>query len=97
MSPKGVSLGGVYETSYCSFEIPQQTGEELSEMLDRVTNELTPHLELLSKIRACDGRIEFFIGWYSEGNTGDVFSYELMRKLGELGVDMAFDIYGAAG
>jgi hypothetical protein len=94
MNPKGVPLGGTYDSSYCSFSLIHQGDEELHEMLDRITGELLPHKDLFCRIRNDGGRTEFFIGWYSTGNTGDTFNSTLLQKLGELQIDLAFDVYG---
>ena len=93
-NPKGIHLGGVYDCSYCSFSLIRQGDEELHEMLDRVVDGLLQHKDLFHRIRDGGGRIEFFIGWYSSGNTGDTFNNILLSKLGELGIDLALDVYG---
>ena len=94
VNPKGVPLGGFYDSSYCSFSLIRQGEEELHEMLDRIVGELLPHKDLLCRIRDDGGRTEFFIGWYSTGNTGDTFTCTLLRRLGELQIDLALDVYG---
>lgn len=94
MNPKGIPLGGVYDSSYCSFNLTRLDDEDLHEMLDRVVDSLLQHKELFHQIRNNGGRSEFFIGWYSPGNTGDSFSYSLLSKLGDLQIDLAFDVYG---
>jgi len=93
-TPKGIALKGVYDISYCSFNFDRQNDEELHEMLDRILNGLTPHAELFYRMRDSGGRAEFFIGWYSPGNTGDTLSFELLRKISELRIDLALDVYG---
>ncbi len=94
VSPKGAPLGGVYDHSYCSFSLVRQDDEELHEMLDRIADDLLQHKDLFCLVRDEGGRVEFFIGWYSTGNTGDTFSGTLLRKLGELQIDLALDVYG---
>jgi len=93
-NPKGIVLGGVYDSSYCSFLITPQSHEELHETLDRVVDNLLQHESLFCRIRDSGGCIEFFIGWFSTGNTGDTFSNILLKKLGRLQIDLAFDVYG---
>lgn len=93
-NPKGILLGGVYDCSYCSFSLIPHGDEELHEMLDRVVDNIFQHEALFHKIRNDGGRTEFFIGWYSVGNTGDTFSSALLSKLGELRIDLALDVYG---
>jgi Domain of unknown function (DUF4279) len=94
MTPKGVPLDGVYDCSYCSFCFNRQIDEELHDMLDRILNCLIQHKDLFYRIRDTGGRSEFFVGWYSPGNTGDTFSYELLNKINSLRIDLALDVYG---
>lgn len=94
VSPKGQVLDGVYDQNYCLFPIQRRGQEELHEVLERVTTSLICHKELFLRIRTGGGRSEFFIGWYSRGNTGDTFSSILLLRLGELGIELALDVYG---
>jgi hypothetical protein len=94
VTPKGTPLESVYSTSYCSFNLAPKDKERLGQALDRFCNELLPHQGFFHKIRIAGGRVEFFIGWYSEGNTGEVFSSELLKKLSALEADLSLDIYG---
>jgi hypothetical protein len=93
-TPKGVILGGVYDRSYCSFSLIRQGDEELHEMLSRVADEFFQKKDFFHQVRESNGRSELFIGWYSSGNTGDCFNHVLLSKLGELGIDLALDVYG---
>lgn len=93
-TPKGVLLDGFYDFSYCSFSLIRRDEEELHEVLSRTADELLPHKDLFCRIRAEGGRTEFFVGWYSTGNTGDDLSCNLLGKLGELQIDLAIDVYG---
>jgi hypothetical protein len=54
---------------------------------------LKDHSEFFRRIRAAGGRIEFFIGWGSKRNFGDVFPHETLALLALLQVDLSFDIY----
>lgn len=91
----GVKVGDAYKSNYCTFSIDRRDEEDLSVMLERVSSALDQHKELFDKIRSAGSRIEFFVGWYSEGNTGDTMPYELLRKLGSLKIDLALDVYGS--
>ena len=94
ITPKGGILDGVYSSSYCCFSFNRQEDEELNEMLNRVVTGLIQHKNLFDRIRDSGGRSEFFVGWYSPGNTGDTFSYELLNKISTLRIDLALDVYG---
>ncbi|MBK8274271.1 MAG: DUF4279 domain-containing protein [Nitrospira sp.] len=93
-NPKGVLLGGVYDWSYCSFSLIPHADEELHEMLNRIVDDLLQHETLFRRIQDGGGRTEFFIGWFSTGDTGDTFSNVLLSKLGMLRIDLALDVYG---
>lgn len=95
-TPKGKILNGFYEFSYCSFELVVDNEFELSEEINRHANSLSVYRDIFEMIRADGGRIEFFIGWFSSGNTGDLFKFDLLDKLSQLKIDLAFDIYGSA-
>lgn len=94
VSPSGLKLNGNYEKSYCSFQIARENNEDLDQLIERVVNDLVQHKDLLTRIRAEGGWVDLFIGWYSTGNTGVVFSSVLMKLLADLGIDLAIDFYG---
>lgn len=94
VNPKGTPIGGFYESSYCSFRLVQIDGERLHDMLNRVAENLAKHKQLFHRIRDEGGRTEFFVGWYSPGNTGDTFSHGLLEKFADLKIDLALDVYG---
>lgn len=93
-TPKGELLKGVYENSYCCFAYNRVDDEELHSMLDRIVTGLMSHSDLFDKISVNGGHAEFFIGWYSPGNTGDLLNHELLNKLSQLKIDLALDVYG---
>ncbi|MHA6824549.1 DUF4279 domain-containing protein [Ralstonia pseudosolanacearum] len=96
VNPKGQILGGVYKKSYCSFRLARVNDEKLHEMLDRVLESLAKNKQLFHRIRDEGGQTEFFIGWYSSGNTADTFDYSLLEKISDLKIDLSLDVYGGA-
>jgi len=93
-TPKGDPLSGVYDCSYCYFRLAQQNDEDLHEKRSRVCDELTQHEDFFHRIRKSGGNIEFFIGWGSVGNSGDIFDSVLLKKLAKLEIDLAIDVCG---
>ncbi len=94
-TPKGNLLDGTYDISYCSFRIAQQSDDEqLHEVLERTVVSLMQQQKLFSRIKDEGGRIEFFIGWFSKGNSGETLGWALLDKLAALHIDLAFDVYG---
>ena len=93
-TPKGITLDGFYDTSYCSFLITPRKNEELHDVIERIVTDLQKHESLFCRIREDGGCIEFFVGWFSTGNSGETFSSDLLRKLGKLQIDLSLDVYG---
>ncbi|MDR3157488.1 MAG: DUF4279 domain-containing protein [Zoogloeaceae bacterium] len=93
-TPDGMFLEGIYDENYCTFSLDRKGEEELNEMLARIIIELLPHKNLFHRIRSEGGRAEFFIGWFSTGNTGDTLGHDMLKKMGDLGIDLALDVYG---
>jgi len=95
-TPRGRIVDGVYEVNYCSFELAVDNGLELHEEIKRHIDALSIYKDVFEMIRADGGRVEFFVGWFSSGNTGDLFKFDLLYELSQMQIDLAFDIYGSA-
>lgn len=91
---KGVILDGVYEYSYCSFRLEHSKNLDLIEFLRECNERFYPHKEFFKHIRSSGGTIEYFIGWYFNGNSGEVFDLNLLSQMTELNIDLSLDIYG---
>jgi hypothetical protein len=96
-TPKGRQLDGFYESSYCSFQLNIKNNEGLYNAIDGAADLFSPYKDLFHRIRNDGGRVEFFVGWFSENNTGEILDFALLGKLHELQIDLALDIYGGAG
>ena len=94
-SPEGRVLDGRYPTTYWSCNLDHPPGESLSECLGRSAETLAPHAEFLRTIRSTGGRCEFFVGWFSGRNSGELLGCHLLCKLCELQIDLALDVYGS--
>lgn len=93
-TPKGASLPGVYDQSYCSFKLDQPKDMELVDFLKHWNVKLLNFNDFLNQIYSSGGRLEYFIGWYSEENSGEVFDVSLLEELAKLKIDLAIDFYG---
>ncbi|MBX8490726.1 hypothetical protein K5D56_01880 [Pseudomonas cichorii] len=92
--PGGQALGGVYDRNYCSFKLADKQEGELHEFLERTLADLMQYRSTFEWVNKSGDRAELFIGWYSPGNTGTVLDSSLLRKMSELSIDLALDIYG---
>jgi hypothetical protein len=92
-SPKGTPLEGRNETTYWSYALNCQPTSELIELLEDFTVRLESYREFLIHLRSTGGRLEYFVGWFSGPNSGEVFDHRLLGKIANLQIDLSFDIY----
>jgi hypothetical protein len=62
-----------------------------------VLDQLAAHEDYLHRFRSQGGKIELFIGWFFEGQSGDVFSHHLLARLADLNIDLSLDVYPPDG
>jgi len=91
----GAELPGKYDKSYWTARLAPLEDENPSEALERTIAELYGHKAFFQAMHARGGRAEFFIGWFSAGNSGDTLPWDLLGKLAELKIDLALDVYGS--
>ena len=93
-TPKGTSLEGVYEYTYCTFGLkhPQKIG--LEEFLKSCNEKFYKHKEYFDLINSTGGKLEYFIGWFFDRSSGETFDLELLRQLADLGIELGLNVYG---
>jgi hypothetical protein len=92
-TPKGTPLAGVYESSYCSFELKHSGSVNLSSFLKRATRNLSKRKRILEHIRSTGGRSEYFIGWFANRDSGETFDFDLIGDLAALKIDLSLAVY----
>ena len=93
VSPKGNSLGGTRKESYCTFDIGRGSDGEVAECLADALKRLTEHSEFLANLKATGGSVMFYIFWYPNGDTGEVFGADLLAQMAHLGIDLGLNVY----
>lgn len=93
-TPTGQPLKGHYDAHYCLFKIACDQYSELHECLEGTLNNLMKSKAIFDLVKQNGDRFEFFIGWFSTGNTGDIFGSKLIAQLAALNIELAFDVYG---
>jgi hypothetical protein len=94
-TPKGTPLKGKWPDSYWTTHISEDrlADKTLPTAIREALERLTPHKDFLHQIRSEGGAAEFFIGWFLDGNSGDIFDYELLARAADLKIDLSFDVY----
>jgi hypothetical protein len=92
-TPTGTPLEGVYTSSYCSFDIADGDDGELARCIRAATERLEEHADFFREIRQTGGSAMFYIFWYPNGDTGEVFDVDLLLKIAQLGIDIGINVY----
>ena len=95
VTPKGTPLKGLRKDSYwtCNVLKGAWPGKDLARAFSELVAELSSRKSFFHRMRAEGGRAELFVGWFLEGNSGDVFDADLLSALGDLGLNLSLDIY----
>ena len=94
-TPRGRSLTGVYDSTYCCFELKHSKEVRLVDFLKRYNRKLYKQKDFFETIRSTGGKLEYFIGWFFDKDSGEIFDLELLKQLVELGIDLSLSVYGA--
>jgi hypothetical protein len=92
VAPPGRVQGGNHKRSYCSIEF--EPGADLPESLAVAVARLKPHKEFLARLSADGVKFRFFVGWFSESNSGERHEWALLRDIADLRISLDFDVYG---
>jgi hypothetical protein len=93
ITPAGNPLAGTYERSYCTIDIKHGANELPCEALRGLVKRLMSKKELLEELSGTGGNFNVFIGWYSNGNSGERFDWSVLRDLADLKLSLDLDIY----
>lgn len=93
MAPDGRALGH-YRTSYCTFPFDPPPGLSLPEHVAAVVERLKLHQDAMRVLSDNGTSFSFFIGWFSDFNSRDVFEWALLEDLAALRISLDLDIYG---
>lgn len=96
-TPKGHPLPGVNRETFWLYHFGRKAKGEagaLTETLVAMNQSLSSKREFLRALRESGGRVEYFIGWFTDFNSGEVLDWHLLQQCGDLGIDLALDVYG---
>lgn len=92
-APNGRLLNGEREESYAYFPMGSGEDGELAKAMDRTIGVLEKHAQFFNKFGVTGGAAMLYVYWYPNGDTGEVFNIELLRRMSELGVEFGLNVY----
>jgi hypothetical protein len=94
-TPKGSPLEGNYSESYWTARLAEGRWPEtaLTVVIGDLLQQLGAHKNFFHEIRSEGGRIEFFVGWFFDRQSGGVFSSDLLAQMADLKIDLSLDVY----
>jgi hypothetical protein len=91
----GREIGGVNEKTYWSCRIAVAPCANLVDALGASLSELESRKRFLRTFVETGGEVEFFIGWFTKATSGgEMFDWELLKRLADLRIGLSFDVYG---
>ncbi|MGH9614836.1 MAG: DUF4279 domain-containing protein [Bryobacteraceae bacterium] len=93
LTPKGRSIGGTRDYSYCSINLGAASKLGLSKKLDAAVKLLKPHRRLLRRLVSEGGRISFYVGWFCDEDTGEELNYEILAQMSDLCIALDLNVY----
>ncbi len=91
---KGRPLSGRHDASYCCMTIAASDEADLPELLDATLTRLRAHADVLESLASTGGAFNFFVGWFSDWNSGDSLDWRLLGAMAEMRISLDLDIYG---
>lgn len=94
-NPTGRILGGLYKTTFCTFELIERNAGFFTDGVSQVVPFLTKHRDFLNSIYETGGRTELYVGVFVDDadTTGFTMEVDMMNTLADLRVQLSAEIY----
>jgi hypothetical protein len=92
-TPKGTVLDGYRDASYCSIRFDDDTEGSLPDKINSAIARLNRRRSVLEEVSSSGGRLSFFIGWFSTGDSGDTIDWKSLESLAELKINLELNVY----
>lgn len=92
LTPKGGELPGIRKDSFWTYELAA-TDEPFEHAVEKFTSALKEKKSFLEKITETGGRVEYFVGWFTTGNSGFSLEPHLLSQLAAIGVNLTINVY----
>jgi hypothetical protein len=90
---KGQSIGRNSKGKLLHFRHCAGSDGEVADCLADTVERLAEHAEFFRNLKATGGSAMFYVFWYPNGDTGDVFGADLLAQMGRLGIDLGLNVY----
>jgi hypothetical protein len=95
--PEGASLGRAYSDTYWSSEPRKGEDSELIAVMESDLQDLEKREPFLREFRDSGGRVVYYVSWFSgDRSGGETISFEILRRMADLRISLALDVYSAA-
>ena len=91
-TPKGQVLEGYRRESYCCCDVGGGDDGELALLLSRSLDLLEKLHDVLLDLKARGASFAFFVSWNPDGDSGETFDVELLRRLSDLGIALGLNV-----
>jgi hypothetical protein len=92
-TPKGRSIGGIRDGSFCSIDLGAASKVDLSKKIEAAVELLKPHRTLLRRLSSTGGRNSFYVGWFCDEDTGEEFNHDVLTLMVDLSIALDLNIY----
>jgi hypothetical protein len=92
-TPKGTPLDGLRTETYCCFDIDEGRDGEFASCLRRAVSDLRQVEVDLRELCSSGGTLMFYVFWYPNGDTGEIFETELLLQMASLGIELGINVY----
>ncbi|EGM79577.1 hypothetical protein Rhein_0035 [Rheinheimera sp. A13L] len=92
-TPRGDTLEGFYKETYCCFDvIPTKTGD-FTDDIEQIVTQLSGLTSYFANLTAEGGRVEIFVGIFSDETVGFTLTTKDMIALANLSLELSVEIY----
>jgi len=91
---KGQLLDGVYDKTYCTFQLTKKKLGRFDDGVRELLPRLAFHADYFRHLRASGGSVELYIGAFFEDWSGFELGCQDMKALADLGLDLGVELYG---
>jgi hypothetical protein len=88
-------LEGIWPETYWTARVMEgeRPGKDLESAIAELADRLEPKKGFFERVRSEGGTVELFVGWFFDGQSGDVFDCGLLARMADLKINLSLDLY----